>query len=319
MQKSYKHILVTGPHRSGTTWLGKTLSKSDRVELVYEPFNPDFDRYNFTYRFENWFQYVPGSTTQKEIETYFDKYLPASGIEYAKKVSRESGYSAKTPLIFLKNLLLSSKRPRFLLKDPIALLSAGWLYERYSVSVICTTRNPLAFVGSLKKQGWDFDFNNILNQKELVNDLLSDYREPMQQALRKSDFIERASLLWNVLNTMIIYYRSKYPEWFFTTHEEAATNPVDTFQRMFAYVNLPFTQEVETYIENATSGDGNSDASSHRFTPRDAKSTIMEWRELLTEAETELVSEITSEVCEKIYGSGPLEAGTADFTKTSAE
>ena len=309
MEKSYKHILVTGPHRSGTTWVGKTLSQSNRVELVYEPFNPDFDRYNFTYRFENWFQYVPGATTRKEIESYFDNYLPVSGFDYAKKVSRESGYSAKTPLIFLKHFLMGSNRPRFLLKDPIALLSAGWLYERYPVNVICTTRNPLAFVGSLKKQDWDFNFNNILNQKELVNTFLSDYREPMQQALRKSDFIERASLLWNVLNTMILYYRSHYPEWFFTTHEEAATNPVNTFQRMFAYVNLPFTQEVESYIEKATSGVGNSNTSSHRFTPRDAKSTINEWQHLLTEEEIEIVSKKTSVVCKKLYGSEPLKAG----------
>lgn len=309
MEKSYKHILVTGPHRSGTTWVGKTLSQSNRVELVYEPFNPDFDRYNFTYRFENWFQYVPGSTTRKEIESYFDDYLPVSGFDYAKKVSRESGYSVKTPLIFLKHFLMGSNRPRYLLKDPIALLSAGWLYERYPVSVICTTRNPLAFVGSLKKQDWDFDFNNILNQKELVNTFLSDYREPMQQALRKSDFIDRASLLWNVLNTMILYYQTHYSEWFFTTHEEAATNPVNTFQRMFAYVNLPFTQEVESYIQKATSGDGNSNASSHRFTPRDAKSTINEWQHLLTEEEIEIVSKKTSVVCKKLYGSEPLKAG----------
>lgn len=310
MKKSYKHILVTGPHRSGTTWVGKTLSQSDRVELVYEPFNPDFDRYNFTYRFENWFQHVPASKHQREIEVYFDSYLPRSGFSYAKKVSRESGYSAKTPLIFLKHFLMSSTRPRYLLKDPIALMSAGWLYERYPLQVICTTRNPLAFVASLKKQGWDFDFNNILNQEELTDRFLSDYREPMRQAIGQSDFIERASLLWNVLNTMILHYREHFPEWFFTTHEEAAAHPLDTFQRMFAYVNLPFTQEIGSYIEKATSGGPGADASSHRFTPRDAKSTINEWESLLTGDEIERISESTSAVCRKIYGSEPHQTGT---------
>jgi len=309
MEKSNKHILVTGPHRSGTTWVGKTLSQIQGVELVYEPFNPDFERYNFAYQFENWFQHVPASQKKADIESYFDDYLPKSGLDYAKKVSRESGYSAKSPLIFLKHFLMSSKRPRYLLKDPIALLSAGWLYERYSLKVICTTRNPLAFVGSLKKQGWDFDFTNILNQQKLVNRFLSDYREPMQNALNESSFIERASLLWNVLNTMVLYYRTQYPVWFFTTHEEAATNPVDTFQRMFAYVNLPFTKEVKCYIEKATSGGVIGNASSHRFTPRDAKSTISEWQELLTDDEIEIVSNQTAAVCKKLYGSEPLKAG----------
>lgn len=309
MQKSYKHILVTGPHRSGTTWVGKTLSQSERVELVYEPFNLDFDRYNFTYRFENWFQHVPSSPRKAEIENYFDKYLPLSGIDYAKKVSRESGYSAKTPLIFLKHALLSSKRPRYLLKDPIALMSAGWLYERYSLRVICTTRNPLAFVASLKKQGWDFDFNNLLNQKELVNRFFPRYRDAMKQALEKSDFIERVSLLWNVLNTIILHYREQYPEWFFTTHEEAAENPLDTFKHMFAYAGLPFTAEIESYIEKATSGHENRDTDSHRYSPRDAKSTIMDWQDLLTDAEIQFISNKTSDICNKIYGREPVEAG----------
>jgi hypothetical protein len=292
--------------------VGRTLSQSSRVELVYEPFNPDFERYNFTYQFENWFQHVPTSVHRTEIEQYFDRYLPQSGFSYAKKVSRESGYSAKTPLIFLKHFLMSSSRPRYLLKDPIALMSAGWLYERYSPKVICTTRNPLAFVGSLKKQGWDFDFRNILNQEELVDRYFSDYMEPMQHALKKSTFIERVSLLWSVLNTMILHYREQYPEWFFTTHEEAAVNPIDTYRRMFSYTDLPFTPEIVSYIENATSASRQSDSSSHRYTPRDAKSTIDEWQHLLTDREIESVSEITAEVCRKVYGSEPLKAGIAE-------
>jgi len=312
MDKTYKHILVTGPHRSGTTWLGKTLSQSERVELVYEPFNPDFERYNFTYRFENWFQHVPTSDKRAEIESYFDDYLPQSAFDYAKKVSRESGYGVKTPLIFIKHFLLGAKRPRYLLKDPIALMSAGWLYERYFLKVICTTRNPLAFVASLKKQGWDFDFNNMLNQPQLVDGYLSNYRKPMQQVLRSSDFFERASLLWNVLNTMILRYREQYPAWFFTTHEEAATNPVDTLRKMFNYAGLPFTAEIVSYIEKVTSGSTHGDSASHRYTPRDAKSTVREWQELLTKDEAERVSESTAEICKKIYGSEPLKAGMVE-------
>lgn len=310
MHKFSTHILVTGPHRSGTTWVGKTLSQSRGVELVYEPFNPDFDRYNFTYRFENWFQHVPGSKHQNEIERYFDDYLPRTGFDYAKKVSRESGYSAKTPLIFLKHVLMSSKRPRFLLKDPIALLSAGWLYERYSLHVICMTRNPLAFVSSLKKQGWDFDFRNILNQKEMVDQFFPHYRGAMKSALETSNFAERASLLWNVLNTMILYYRKQYPEWFFTTHEEAVMNPLVMFKKMFAYTGVPLPRDIESYIDKTTTAEKNDRSVTHRYKPRNAKSTIMEWQERLTEAEIQLVSKNTSTVCKEIYGCDPVKAGS---------
>src|SRR4051812_882111 len=33
-------ILVTGAHRSGTTWVGAMLALSPRVGLIHEPFNP---------------------------------------------------------------------------------------------------------------------------------------------------------------------------------------------------------------------------------------------------------------------------------------
>ena len=42
-------------------------------------------------------------------------------------------------------LRAAAARPRLLFKDPIALLSAGWLHERFGAEVICMIRNPLAF------------------------------------------------------------------------------------------------------------------------------------------------------------------------------
>lgn len=34
-----KNILVTGSHRSGTTWIGQMLSQDKNTMYVYEPFN----------------------------------------------------------------------------------------------------------------------------------------------------------------------------------------------------------------------------------------------------------------------------------------
>src|SRR5579859_4669658 len=37
---SGKSILVTGPHRSGTTWVGKMIASSPSVAYIQEPFHP---------------------------------------------------------------------------------------------------------------------------------------------------------------------------------------------------------------------------------------------------------------------------------------
>ena len=232
-----RHILVTGPHRSGTTWIGKTISQHIKVEYIHEPFNVDFEGYNFHHKFKYWFEHVPTSKEKGEIECVFDKYIPTNAVKYAAKVCRESGYSLKTPLLYIKYFLLSPNMPFYLIKDPIALLSAGWLYERYRFRVICVTRNPLAFAGSLKKLNWDYDFDNLLKQNELVESHLSIFKKEMANVKQNGDFIDRIALLWNVLNYTILEYRQKYPDWFFTTHEALALEPIKGFRRFLNTLN----------------------------------------------------------------------------------
>lgn len=281
--------------------MGRTLSQPSNVELVYEPFNLDSTRYNFEYKFDHWFEYIPTSRKKKEIEKVFDRYIPNSSIQYPAKICRESGYSLKTPLIFAKYLLLSPQRPRFLLKDPIALLSAGWLYERYHLKVICMIRNPLAFAGSLKKQGWDFDFYNLLDQQELLDTWLSPFKEQIVQTHAQSDFIDRVSLLWNVLNYAILDYKKRYPEWMFVKHGELAKNPEKHFKKMYDYLDLEFTGEIEDYIVAYTSKKNPTEARTNRYQPRDAEKTIKAWKERLTDEEIERVKEATSEIYKELY------------------
>ena len=47
MTSSAKPILVTGAHRSGTTWVGKMLALAPGVGYVHEPFNPRFSAGRF--------------------------------------------------------------------------------------------------------------------------------------------------------------------------------------------------------------------------------------------------------------------------------
>lgn len=48
-------ILVTGSHRSGTTWLGQMLSLSNEAFVVHEPFNPSNARTWFHRPPPRWF------------------------------------------------------------------------------------------------------------------------------------------------------------------------------------------------------------------------------------------------------------------------
>ena len=52
-------VLVTGSHRSGTTWVGRMLALSSAFEYVNEPFNVDHLHELVPHLFNNWYHYIP--------------------------------------------------------------------------------------------------------------------------------------------------------------------------------------------------------------------------------------------------------------------
>jgi len=62
-------ILVTGSHRSGTSWVGQTLAQAPGVFYVHEPFNLDRppSRGICNIKPEHWFTHI---TTESEASYY---------------------------------------------------------------------------------------------------------------------------------------------------------------------------------------------------------------------------------------------------------
>ncbi|MCI0563825.1 MAG: sulfotransferase, partial [Nitrososphaera sp.] len=193
-------ILITGAHRSGTTWVGRILAASSEVGLIYEPFNITSNRPGVcNHKFENWFQYL-SSSDHSPYRHVFDqtlsfKYSIRNEIS-ALKTLRDVGRMARDWGKF-SYYRFSHKRP--VIKDPIALLSAPWLYNEFQCQVVLLVRHPAAFASSLKRLNWPFNFKYLLNQNALMNDYLGDYREEIEVFKDPSDVIGQAALLWKVL------------------------------------------------------------------------------------------------------------------------
>ncbi len=67
---SRKPILITGSHRSGSTWVGKIIAEAPSVIYIHEPFNVDFPPGAgvCNVKFEYWFTHIT-----RENETGFYK------------------------------------------------------------------------------------------------------------------------------------------------------------------------------------------------------------------------------------------------------
>lgn len=69
-------ILITGAHRSGTTWLGKIVSLSNGVRYIHEPFNVHIQRNNNP--ISHVFAYLHNQSPykyQKQVKEYILSFL----------------------------------------------------------------------------------------------------------------------------------------------------------------------------------------------------------------------------------------------------
>ncbi len=300
MQDANRPILVTGAQRSGTTWVGRTVAQHRGVRYVHEPFNVAQPNPIAGLELHTWMTHFESSPRQAEIMHSFDNLLGASPVRYALARSRAVGLDFKSPLRFLKDLILETVfQPRILVKDPIALLSAGWLHETYQFQVICMLRNPYGFVGSMKSAGWDFEFQDLYRQERLMSGWLkrfADRIEYMCEHRNSSDLIARLALLWNILNSVILRYMRDYPDWLFIRHESIAKRPLRGFQRIFDYLGLDMTPRIRKYIQHYTSIRDPRIPATPTYRPRNSRRVTQNWKDRLTRRETERVRDMTSEI-----------------------
>ena len=290
-----KAILVTGAHRSGSTWTGNIIAHSQQVRYVQEPFNLAIKKYNSPLKF--WFEHVnmlQEKSHQNEIKKYLNSFLVPFVV---------NGYQERITKNYLKHFythLLESYRKSFkrtLIKDPIALLSAEWIYKTFQTDVVIIIRHPAAFVASLKVKKWEFDFNNFLNQPDLMNSYLKPYGDDIKIfAKEKQSILVQGILLWNIMYSVVLHYQKNYvDDWYFVKHEDLSLNPNKEFKSLFNFLNLPFDNEIKNYLLKTTTSENDSKLE------RDSKTNIYTWKDRLNEDEIIQIKNGTIDVWKHLY------------------
>ena len=239
-------ILVTGSHRSGSTWVGRMLALDPRVGYIMEPFNllhrPGICRAHF----KHWFQHVSADDEEDYASAIEDclnfRYSVAAEL-VSIRTARDMGRMVRDFWIFANHRLHGR---RALMKDPIALFSAGWLSHRFDMDVVVLVRHPAAFAGSLKAAHWPHPFQHFLAQEELIERYLTGFRQEIEeQARNPGDIIDQAILLWNVFHSVIYQYQSEYASWHFLRHEDLSRDPVANYRDLYNELGLEFSARIE--------------------------------------------------------------------------
>ncbi len=300
-----KHpILVTGTHRSGTSWVGKMLCASGEAGYISEPLNLLHRPGVMRKPVSGWYTYI----SQENEAVYLPAFQETLQFRYhlwAEIASLKSWRDFYRMLRDGNNFLwgkLLNKRP--LLKDPFAVFSIPWFVERLNCQVVVVVRHPLAFVSSLKRLGWNFNFYDLLEQPLLMRDCLNPYRaEILAVQQTPDDIIAQGSLLWKLIYQIAFECQEHTPGVNFTRHEDLSLEPVEGYRRLYDTLGLHFNSKVEKAILESSSSENPKELSNGKAhgTRLDSRSNLKNWKRRLTTDEIDRIQELTGESAVRFY------------------
>jgi len=297
-------ILVTGVHRSGTTWVGRMLTAGGEAAYISEPLNvwhrpgvlaADIPHWYFYICEENESQYLPAFRQLLDYRYHWGKEL------LSLRSLHDLGRMGRDGSTFLLGKLLH-RRP--LLKDPFAAFSIRWFLERLGCQVVVTVRHPAAFASSLKRLNWPFDMRDLLAQPLLLRDWLAPYEEQMVACLANpQDILRQAAILWSMVYQTVWKLKGEGAPILLILHEDLSLDPLGGFEKLYQALGLRYTAKAQQHIAESSSADNPKEIRTEQLhsVRLDSRANLMNWRKRLNEAEIEQIKALTWEVAACYY------------------
>lgn len=283
-------ILVTGMHRSGTTWVGKTLAQAPRTYYIHEPFNLETRPLWFETPMPHMYQYVDS----KSDSHFGEEMARILNLQPRHLLTRNEVGMPNHLRLLKRSCLMSSarlRRMRPIVKDPIAFFSAPWLDETFSMDVVVCVRHPAACVSSLARLGWYFDVNCWLDQPHLLSQIGARYADEIARfaaSRHRYDLIAAGTLVWKVIYGTLISLIPEHPSWIIVRQEDLAESPREEFRQLFASLGLEYyTERVAASIVAYENIEPTNADMGPSIVLRNSRSTIDEWKGVLSQARVE--------------------------------
>ncbi len=302
MKTTMNPTLVTGAHRSGTTWVGRMLAASPQMAYISEPLNVLHRPGVLGAQVSFWYTYI---CNENESE-YLPSFRELLSFRYHWFAEIKSLRSRKDFLrmgrdlgIFWRAALLN-QRP--LIKDPFAVFSLPWFANRLNSQIIVTIRHPAAFASSLKRLNWSFDFYDLLDQPLLMHDHLEAYRMNMR-SMAADDILGQASLLWTMIYRFVHAACKQTPSIRVVRHEDLSLDPVAGYRHLYTELGLNFTSGVERRILASSSSENPAELSRKKVhsVKLDSLANLDNWKRRLSSSEIDRIRRETEGVSYLYY------------------
>jgi len=298
-----KPILITGAHRSGTTWVGRMIAESPLVGYIHEPLNLNHSLGICAAKFDYWFPYISYENESIYYEHIKNTLSFSYNLSSQLKTIRRPGKVLQVLREYNTFRRYRNSNMRPLVKDPIAIFSAEWLAQTFDIDVIVLIRHPAAFASSLKRLNWTYPFSHFLGQHLLMKDHLHPFEADIRAYTEKEhDIIDQAALLWRLIYHMVVQYQKNHDDWTFVRHEDISREPLRGFQTLFDILNIEFSEHVRTTIEEYTDTSNPYQAPDGGHSIKlDSESNIWNWKHRLTLSEVERIRTQVEDISNVFY------------------
>jgi hypothetical protein len=280
------------------------LALSPAVFYLHEPFNQEYYRpgicgarfkYRFTYiTADNEAKYLPHLQRTAALRYHWAGALRSlRSLEDWRTVGQEAAA--------FRHARRLGRRPLF--KDPLAMLSAGWLATRFGMDVVILVRHPAAFASSIKRFNWRSPLSELLDQPLLIRDYLAPLAEEIgRYASDQATVVQQAAVFWKALYYVADHYRRQFPNWHFVRHEDLSRDPLAGFARLYGALGLTFSDRIAAVISDYSSAKNPAEAAEDQSIAHlDSESNIWNWKQRLSAAEIDQIYKLTEPVAGRFY------------------
>ncbi len=305
-----KTSVISGLHRSGTTYVGRVLSLAKATAIIHEP-------YNHTWGLEyapSTYTYWQADNPSIEADNIVLKTLAFKGNFTKPALIKKNKnnwnkfyfryFGGKQHAQWLKLWLQNSiKAPpaNIIWKDPFCTFMVDYLTNIYNMKAVCMVRHPSAHYYSVKKQNWRFNINFLTRQSKL----LADYGEGIDPALWKkaeNDNLTSIALLWKIMARQLHACNKDNENILLVCHEDLCMDTVVIFRRICSHFEIDFTPKMAKYIQKTTKGSSVDavDGNVHDFV-RNSKALTDSWKSNLKHVEQEAILKVVGKDVKLFY------------------
>jgi len=257
-------ILLTGPGRSGTTWITDVLCALPGVQQIFEPLFPLWNER--VRQITGWDKrdpyirsiYLRPEEEYPEWEDLWRRIVTGKFRNYWTDYERTSWFPS-----------------RFLIKEVRANLMLGWLHRKFQPRIVYLLRHPCAVVYSrlVAPQPWHADVRDILRQEKLVEDHLKPWAAEIE---RETDRLDAHAVWWAVENLVALRQLQGIPH-ALLFYEDLVLHPHEVLENLLPWLGVEhIPKKVFDLLPQP------SRMSNHNLAYRDAQDRLSRWQTSLS-------------------------------------